>query len=195
MTDRETMHCLVQLTSDERAARAMQAADLTARRADLELADAHEREKAKEDATARQVEIRRLALDSSVAARAAASGYEHREVEVRWELEGEHMIARRIDTGERVGARAATPADRQVTIGVLREERTEHRSRLAGVDYQGVRVEGGGVEMRRVEYPTGALVGDASRLIEGTGRGRALPEAIPGALDGPRKSPRKRGAS
>jgi hypothetical protein len=181
MTDRETMHCLVQLTSDERAARAMQAAGLTARRADLELADAHEKEKAKEDATRRQVEIRRLALDASVAARAAASGYEHREVEVRWELEGEHMVARRVDTGERVGARAATAADRQVTIGqALREERTEHRSRLAGVDYQGVRVEGGGVEMRRIEYPEGALVGDASRLIEGV------------VERAPRKSPRKR---
>ncbi len=183
MTDRETMHLLVQLTSDERTARAMTAADLTARRADLELADAHEREKAKEDATKRAVEIRRLALDAAVAARAAASGYEHREVGVRWELEGEHMIARRVDTGERVGARAATAADRQVTIGqALREERTEHRSRLAGVDYQGVRVEGGGVEMRRVEFPTGALVGDASRLIEG-----AIERA-------PKRSPRKRGS-
>jgi hypothetical protein len=109
-----------------------------------------------------------------VAARAAASGYEHREVEVRWELEGETMVARRVDTGERVGARAATAADRQVTIGqALREERAT----------------------MRVEFPTGALVGDASRLIEGTGRGRALPEAIPGALDGPRKSPRKRGGA
>ncbi len=159
MTDRETMHCLVQLTSDERASRAMQAADLTARRADLELADAHEREKAKEDATARAVEIRRLALDAAVAARAAASGYGHREVEVRWELEGEHMIARRVDTGERVGARAATAQDRQVTIGqALREERVT----------------------MRVEYPEGALVGDASRLIEG-----AIERA-------PKRSPRKR---
>jgi hypothetical protein len=159
MTDRETMHLLVQLTSDERAARAMQAADLTARRADLELADAHEKEKAREDATARQVEIRRLALDASIAARAAASGYEHREVEVRWELEGETMVARRADTGERVGARAATAADRQVTIGqALREERAT----------------------MRVEFPEGALVGDASRLIEG-----AIERA-------PRKLPRKR---
>lgn len=158
MTDRETMHLLVQLTSDERAARAMTAADLTARRADLELADAHEREKAKEDATARQVEIRRLALDAAVAARAAASGYEHREVDVRWEMEGETMVARRVDTGERVGARAATAADRQVTIGqVLREERAT----------------------MRVEYPEGALVGDASRLIEG-------------AIERPKRSPRKR---
>jgi hypothetical protein len=161
VTDRETMHCLVQLTSDERAARAMQAADLTARRADLELADAHAKECAKEDATRRAVEIRRLALDASVAARAAASGYEHREVEVRWELEGEHMIARRVDTGERVGARAATAADRQVTIGqALREERVT----------------------MRVEFPEGALVGDASRLIEG-----AIERA-------PKRSPRKRGA-
>jgi hypothetical protein len=183
MTDRETMHCLVQLTSDERAARAMQAADLTARRADLELADAHEREKAREDATKRQVEIRRLALDASVVARAAASGYESREVEIRWELEGETMVGRRVDTGERVGARAATAQDRQVTISqALREERTEHRFRLAGVDYEGVRVEGGGVEMRRVEFPEGALVGDASRLIEG-----AIERA-------PKRSPRKRGA-
>jgi hypothetical protein len=51
------------------------------------------------------------------------------------------------------------------------------------VDYQGVRVEGGGVEMRRVEYPEGALVGDASRIIEG-----AIERA-------PKKSPKKRGGS
>jgi hypothetical protein len=69
------------------------------------------------------------------------------------------MIARRVDTGERVGARAATAADRQVTIGqALREERAT----------------------MRVEYPEGALVGDASRLIEG-----AIERA-------PKRSPRRR---